>query len=89
MIDFHSYEAPAGKLQELHKIMVRRGVDVQLFTDPETDLEIGVFLSTTPIRRQIWHALNPRVRIPRRHRDRVPRVIQPPESPRQQGGGHQ
>lgn len=54
-ISLQPYSTPPGLLQWFREVLAAQGTAVQLFIDPETDLEVGVFLPT--IQQQIANAL--------------------------------
>jgi len=56
-ISLQPYTTPPGLLQWFREVLAEQETDVQLFVDPETDLEIGVFLPTQIIKQQISNAL--------------------------------
>jgi len=56
-ISLEPYPTPPGFLQWFREVLAEQGSVVQLFIDPETDLEIGVFLPT--LKQQISYALSP------------------------------
>ena len=81
MIDFLPWTTPLGSVQWFREVMVDRGVDVQLFADPETGLEMGVFLPTTPTKRRILEALGAGQRLPIHPRYRKRRASRLSPSP--------
>ena len=61
-ISLEPYPTPPGFLQWFREVLAEQGSVVQLFIDPETDLEIGVFLPT--LKQQITNALARRIPLP-------------------------
>jgi len=61
-ISLEPYLTPPGLLQWFREVLVEQGSAVQLFLDPETDLEIGVFLPS--LKQQISNALALRIPLP-------------------------
>ena len=61
-ISLEPYPTPPGFLQWFREVLAKQGSVVQLFIDPETDLEIGVFLPT--LKQQITNALARRIPLP-------------------------
>lgn len=55
---------PAGRIQGFFELMETQRTKVQLFTDAETGIELGMFISNPAINRQISEALAPRNGIP-------------------------
>ena len=57
MVNFHPRQTSPGLLQWFREVMDKQGVHMQVFIDPETDLELGVFLPTATIKQRIEKAL--------------------------------
>jgi hypothetical protein len=57
MVNFHPRQTSPGLLQWFREVVDKQGVHVQVFIDPETDLELGIFLPTATIKQRIEKAL--------------------------------
>jgi hypothetical protein len=87
MVNFHPRQTSPGLLQWFREVMDKQGVHVQVFIDPETDLELGVFLPTATIKQRIEKALRQEQSVSRQASQQqqqgplLPQLLLPPPPP--------
>jgi hypothetical protein len=87
MVNFHPRQTSPGLLQWFREVMDKQGVHVQVFIDPETDLELGVFLPTATIKQRIEKALRQEQPVSRQVSQQqqqgplLPQLLLPPPPP--------
>ena len=63
-LNFEPYDADPEAIQWFREVLDNKGCEVQLFRDPYTELELGVFNPTPRLKRLIQRALDSRQRLP-------------------------